>query len=133
MKAATASRIEKPLEAAISAKPGVDQAVITGILVRQESQRLSTAIARQMAVTQLAVSICVAPTAFAAAMTIASVPPKPTIAATKADTGMERRISSVSAPRRQRPASASRDPAASKGGGRLEGSATRSRRLQATG
>jgi len=93
MKAPTASPIEKPFDAAISATPGVDQAVMTGILVRQDSHRLSIAIARQIAVTQLAVSTCVAPTALAAAMTMASVPPKPMIAATKADTGMEIRMS----------------------------------------
>jgi len=92
MKAPTACGIVKPLEAAISARPGVDQAVMTGILVRQESHRHSTTMARQIAVTPLAVSTCVAPTALAAAMTRASVPPKPTIAATKADMGMEMRI-----------------------------------------
>jgi hypothetical protein len=43
-------------------------------------------------VTQLAVSARVAPTASAAAMISASVPPKPTMAATKAETGMEIRI-----------------------------------------
>ena len=92
MKAPTASAMVKPLDAAISARPGVDQAVMTGIFVRQDSHRLSIAMARQSAVTQLAVSICVAPTALAAAMTMASVPPKPTMAATKADIGMEMRI-----------------------------------------
>src|SRR5690606_41510293 len=51
------------------------------------------AMAMQMAVTQLAVSAWLAPTAAAAAMMMASVPPKPTMAATNAETGMERRIS----------------------------------------
>ena len=92
MKAPTACGMVKPLEAAISARPGVDQAVMTGILVRQDSHRHSTAMARQIAVTPLAVSTCVAPTALAAARTMANVPPKPTIAATKADIGMEMRI-----------------------------------------
>ena len=36
MKAPTASAMVKPLEAAISAAPGVDQAIITGIFVRQD-------------------------------------------------------------------------------------------------
>ena len=36
MKAPTASATVKPLEAAISAAPGVDQALMTGIFVRQE-------------------------------------------------------------------------------------------------
>ncbi len=82
----------KPVLAATSAAPGVDQALITGILVRQESHRLSSAMARQIAVTQLAVSMRVAPTASAAAMISASVPPKPTIAATKAETGIDMRM-----------------------------------------
>jgi hypothetical protein len=84
--------MEKPLEAAISATPGVDHAVMTGIFVRHDSHAVSNAMARHSAVTQLAVCNCVAPTAPAAAMTMASVPPKPTIAATKADTGMDMRI-----------------------------------------
>ncbi|MET3520101.1 hypothetical protein ABID25_001929 [Mesorhizobium abyssinicae] len=119
MKAPTASFTEKPLDAASSAKPGVDQAVMTGILVRQDSHRHSTAIARQIAVTPLAVSTCVAPTALAAAMTTASVPPKPTIAATKADIGMEMRmLTCLAAPCRPPPAAAGRDPVAATGGGR---------------
>ena len=92
MKAPTASSMVKPLLAATSAAPGVDQAVMTGIFVRQESQAVSSAMARQIAVTQLAVWSCVAPTASAAAMISASVPPKPTIAATKAEIGIEMRI-----------------------------------------
>ena len=48
MKAPTASAMVKPVLAATSAAPGVDQAVMTGIFVRQESHRLSTAMARQM-------------------------------------------------------------------------------------
>ena len=39
MKAPTASAMVKPLLAATSAAPGVDHAVITGILVRQDSHR----------------------------------------------------------------------------------------------
>ena len=52
-------------------------------------------MAMQSAVTQLAVWTCVAPTAWAAAMMIASVPPKPTIAATKAEAGIDRRIEAL--------------------------------------
>jgi hypothetical protein len=79
----------KPEEAAISAAPGVDQAVITGIFVRHDSQeplhrhgeaergdparRLDLRGADRLA----------------AAMMSASVPPKPTIAATKAEMGID--------------------------------------------
>src|SRR5262249_16824907 len=91
MKAPTPSAMVKPDEAGTSAGPGVAPGVMTGIFVRQDSHRLSTAMARQMAVTQLAVCACVAPSAAAAAMMIASVPPKPTTAATKAEMGMDRR------------------------------------------
>ena len=92
MNAPTASLIEKPVLAPISAAPGVDHAEITGIFVYQESHIVSTAIARQRAVTMLAVCWCDAPTASAAAMIRASVPPKPTTAATKPETGTDRRM-----------------------------------------
>src|SRR5690606_15789253 len=90
----TASFTEKPELAATSAAPGVDHAAMTGIRLRQLSHAVSSAMARHMAVTMLAVWPAVAPTALAAAMISASVPPKPTIAATKAEAGMEDRIRS---------------------------------------
>ena len=89
MKAPTASFIVKPVLAATSAAPGVDHAEMMGMRVRQLSHAVSSAMARQIAVTQLAVWSCVAPTALAAAMISASVPPKPTIAATNAEVGMD--------------------------------------------
>ena len=97
MKAPTACSTVKPLDAPMSAAPGVDHALMTGILVRQDKYRLSTAMARQSAVTALAVWAWVAPTASEAAMISASVPPKPTMAATKAETGIETRMGKAAA------------------------------------
>ena len=92
MKAPTASAIVKPELTATSAAPGVDHAAIIGIRVRQLSHAVSNTCARQIAVTQLAVWSGVAPTALAAAMMMASVPPRPTIAATNAEIGIDSRM-----------------------------------------
>ena len=74
-----------PPEAAISAAPGVDQAVMAGILWRRLSKPPVAAMARQSAATQDEVWPESAPTARAAATTMAIVPPKPTSAATTAE------------------------------------------------
>ena len=79
-------RVTAPPVLAISAAPGVDQAVMIGWRWRMLSQMLVAAMARHSAVTQDAVWSASAPTARAAATTIASVPPKPTNAATSAET-----------------------------------------------
>ena len=87
---AAGSPIAPPV-AAISAAPGVDQAVMIGWRWRRLSQLLVAAMARQSAVTQEEVCAGSAPTARAAATTIANVPPKPTMAATTAETMIDRR------------------------------------------
>src|SRR3954462_9919428 len=65
---------------------------MTGIRVPPARPADSLARARQSAVTQLAVSAWLAPSAAAAERMIASVPPKPMTAATAAATGIDARI-----------------------------------------
>ena len=62
-KAPTASLTEKPVLAAINAAPGVDHAVTIGMRKRQDRTAVSSAIAKQSAVTALAVCAWFAPTA----------------------------------------------------------------------
>jgi hypothetical protein len=67
--------MSSPEVAATSAAPGVDQASTTGTLCQVDSTAAPTALARQIASTQLAVWLGLAPTAAAAARTSAMVDP----------------------------------------------------------
>ena len=73
--APTAPAMECPVEAAISAAPGVDQASTTGMRWVYDKNADPTALAMQTAKTQDAVCAGVAPTAAAAASTRAMVDP----------------------------------------------------------
>ena len=85
IKAPTAVCISSPApEAAISAAPGVDQAVMMGRRCRRLRIAVEPAMAQQMAVIHDAVSARVACTASAAASTMAIDPPQPTMAAVTA-------------------------------------------------
>ena len=87
MKAPTAAGISRLApDAAISAAPGVDQAVIRGNLWCTLRIAAAAAIARQMQVIHDAVSAGVARSASAAANTMAIEPAQPTIAAVTAAT-----------------------------------------------
>ena len=73
--APTASLIEMPLEAAISAAPGVDQASTIGIRFQVLSKAEPMALPKQIAATHEAACTGLAPTACAAASTSAMVEP----------------------------------------------------------
>src|SRR5690606_17132584 len=80
-----ASKPIPPAEEAISAAPGVDHAAMMGMRWRRLRYPLVAATARHRAATQDDVCATSAPTACAAATMSATVPPKPTSAATMAD------------------------------------------------
>ena len=84
-KAPTACAISIPIEAAIKAAPGVDHARTTGILLRQDKNRLPTAIEMHNTVIHEAICASVAPRLPAAAITTATDPPNPTKTATSHD------------------------------------------------
>ena len=91
-KAPTAVSITSPCEPAMSAAPGVDQAVMIGMRWRQPRKALLAAMDRQRPMTAEEVCAGVAPTACDAATMRARVPPKPTRAATTAEVTIEERI-----------------------------------------
>ena len=90
--APTAAWMPIPLDAAISAAPGVDQAVTIGIRWRALKNPAVAAMLRHRAATQDEVCAASAPTALAASRMIAIVLPKPIRAATIPETTMDRRI-----------------------------------------
>src|SRR3954469_19611676 len=81
-----------PWEAAISAAPGVDQAVTIGSRWGTLRNPAVTAMLRHRAATQDEVWAGSAPTALAASMMMAIVLPNPIRAAITAETTMDRRI-----------------------------------------
>jgi hypothetical protein len=88
----------------MTAAPGVDHAVMIGILCHHDRTPDVIAMERQRAVTQDVVCASVAPTARAASRTTAKAPAMPTSAATKAAVMAERRIGSeVPVPDMKRP------------------------------
>src|SRR4051794_19720977 len=95
-KAPTAAWMPIPLDAAISAAPGVDQAVTIGIRWRTLRNPAVAAMLRHRAATHDEVWAASAPTALVASMMIAIVLPKPIRAAMTPETTMDRRI--VAAP-----------------------------------
>ena len=79
----------------MTAAPGVDHAVMIGILCHQDRRPDVSAMERQRTVTQDVVWASVAPTARAASITTANAPAMPTSAATSAAVTVEKRIGGV--------------------------------------
>ena len=84
-----------PWVAAISAAPGVDQAVSTGRRYHSDSSRLLAPMPRPRAQIQEAVCAGVAPKAWAAAKTMATELVKPTSTATKPATTADTERSAI--------------------------------------
>ena len=91
-KAPTACSIEMPDEAPIKAAPGVDHAAIIGMRCRMLRIAVVAIIETQSAAIQDEVCSGLAPTAFAAARTMATDPPNPTSTATTAEMTTDARI-----------------------------------------